>query len=132
MVSLVPKNIFEGIEFSEANTVLLMSLMDETQEDDFFGDDRLVSMIQSLEAEINDPPIDQRAETGHVDGQDCSTSVGNDFSWADLELASSSAFDEMIPWSPCGDQEMESIALMEYGVGNNDYSQICYEVLLEQ
>ena len=46
------EGVFElGIEFSEANNFLLMSLMEETQEEEYDGDDRLVSMIQSLEAE---------------------------------------------------------------------------------
>ncbi|KAL2589355.1 hypothetical protein AAZV13_13G224900 [Glycine max] len=52
------EGVFElGIEFSEANNVLLMSIMEETQEEEYYGDDRLVSMIQSLEAEISDTEI---------------------------------------------------------------------------
>ncbi|CAL0310223.1 unnamed protein product [Lupinus luteus] len=63
MGSSVPENAFElGFEISEANNVLLMSLMEETHEDEYNLDDRVVSMIQSLEAEINDSLLGQRNE----------------------------------------------------------------------
>ena len=71
MASSMPESAFElGIEFSEANNVVLLSLMEETQEEEHYGDDRLVSMIKSLEAEISDPLSGQRYEIGHVDDQD--------------------------------------------------------------
>ena len=121
--------VLEEIEFSEANNVLLMSLMEETQEDEFYGNDRLVSIIQSLEQEITDPKLDRSAQ---VDGHNCSGSISDDFSWIDMEVASSSPFHEMNAWSPCGD-EMDGMVL-EYGVGNgiSDYSQIYCGVFLEQ
>lgn len=133
MASSVPESVFElGIELSESNNVLLMSLMEETQEDEYNGDDRLVSMIQSLEAEISDPLLDQRYEIGsHVDDQDFYTFVGGPDHWIDMELVSSSPFDDMNAWTPCGD-EMEHVA-MEYEAGNDiDDFQLYYGVFLEQ
>ncbi|QCE10540.1 hypothetical protein DEO72_LG10g1774 [Vigna unguiculata] len=96
------------MEFSEANNVLLMSLMEETKEEEYYdGDDRLVSMIQSLEAEISDTEIAQ------MDDQDCSTSDSEPDHWDDINIISSLPFDEMNAWIPCGDEIMDH-APMEY------------------
>ncbi|KAK7401711.1 hypothetical protein VNO78_13409 [Psophocarpus tetragonolobus] len=129
------EGVFElGIEFSEANiNVLLMSLMEETQEEEYCGDERLVSMIQSLEAEISDTKMSQIYEMGHVDDQDCSMTANFTDHWADMGLISSLPFDEMnIAWIPCADEMMEH-AIMEYEGGNdiNDF-QLCYGGFLEQ
>ncbi|KAF1880959.1 hypothetical protein Lal_00022989 [Lupinus albus] len=73
MASSMPENVFElGFEISEANNVLFISLMEETHEDEYNLDDRV-----SLEAEINDSLLSQRYEVGHVDGQDCFTSMNS-------------------------------------------------------
>jgi len=96
------------MEFSEANNVLLMSLMEETKEEEYYdGDDRLVSMIQSLEAEISDTEIAQ------MDDQDCSTSDSEPDHWDDINIISSLPFDEMNAWIPCGDEIMDHSS-MEY------------------
>ncbi|KAK7324445.1 hypothetical protein VNO77_28001 [Canavalia gladiata] len=130
------EGVFE-IEFSEANNVLLMSLMEETQEEEYYGDDRLVSMIQSLEAEItSDPELGQimHDEMGHVDDQDCSTSsMSGPDHWVDMELISSLPFDEMnYALIPCGDEIMEHV-VMEYEAENDiDDFQLSYGVFLEQ
>ncbi|WVZ01082.1 hypothetical protein V8G54_027151 [Vigna mungo] len=120
--------LFElGMEFSEANNVLLMSLMEETQEEEYYhGDDRLVSMIQSLEAEISDTEIAQ------MDDQDCSTSDSEADHWAEMNIISSLPFDEMNARIPYGDEMMEH-APMEYEDASyiEDF-QLCYELFLEQ
>ncbi|KAL2331218.1 hypothetical protein Fmac_018799 [Flemingia macrophylla] len=112
------EGVFElGIdELSEANNVLLMSLLEETQEEEYYGDDRLVSMIQSLEAEISDTEM-----MGHVDDHDCSTSdSGPDDHWIDMEMISSLPFDEMNnAYIPCGDEMMMEHAPMPYELGND-------------
>ncbi|TKY49295.1 hypothetical protein E2542_SST26724 [Spatholobus suberectus] len=127
------EGVFElGIEFSEANNVLLQSLMEETQEDEYYGDDRLVSMIQSLEAEISDAEMGQMYEMGHVDDQDCSMSVSGPDRWVDMELISSLPFNEINAWIPCGDEMMQH-ATKEFEAGNDiDDFQLCYGVFLEQ
>ncbi|KAL2331224.1 hypothetical protein Fmac_018805 [Flemingia macrophylla] len=123
------EGVFEiGLEFSEANNILLMSPLEETQEE-YYGDDRLVSMIQSLEAEISDP------EMGHMDDQNCSTSdSGSDDNWVDMEVISSLPFDEMNnAWIPCGDEMMMEHAPMPYEAGNDiDEFQWYCGVFLEQ
>ncbi|KAL2331219.1 hypothetical protein Fmac_018800 [Flemingia macrophylla] len=125
------EGVFElGIEFSEANHVLLMSLLEESQEEEYYGDDRLMSMIQSLEAEIGD------TEMGHVDDQDCSTSdSGPDDHWVDMGMISSMPFDETInAWIPCGDEMMMEHAPMPYEAGNyiNDFQWYCGFFLEQQ
>ncbi|KAG2372386.1 histidine-containing phosphotransfer protein [Vigna angularis] len=124
----LPQSVFElGVEFSGANNVLLMSLMEETQEEEYYhGDDRLVSMIQSLEAEISDTEIAQ------MDDQDCSTSDSEADHWAEMNIISSLPFDEMNAWIPCGDEMMEH-APMEYEEASyiEDF-QLCYGLFLQQ
>ncbi|KAK4256013.1 hypothetical protein QN277_008934 [Acacia crassicarpa] len=110
------ESVFEGFELCEASNVLLMTLMEEeTQEDHYYQnceeDERLVSMIQSLEAEINSRnPLLMMEQ---VDGQDCSTSLlsatDDDFDWVmeDMEIVpslSSSPFDDLdAELSSCAD-----------------------------
>ncbi|CAJ1957846.1 unnamed protein product [Sphenostylis stenocarpa] len=127
------EGVFElGMEFSEANNVLLMSLMEETQEEEYNGDDRLVSMIQSLEAEISDTEMSQIYEIGHVDDHGCSTSDSDPDHWVDMELISSLPFDDIDAWIPCGDEMMEH-ATMEYEAPNhiNEF-QMSFGAFLEQ
>ncbi|KAK7335033.1 hypothetical protein VNO80_26803 [Phaseolus coccineus] len=116
-----------GMEFSEANNVLLMSLMEETLEEEYYGDDRLVSMIQSLEAEISDTEIGQIYEM-----EDLDTSVSEPDHWVDMNIISSLPFDEMNAWIPCGEEMMEH-ASMEYEAANYiDDFQLSYEIFLKQ
>ncbi|KAK9266474.1 hypothetical protein L1049_021386 [Liquidambar formosana] len=137
---------FNQFEVSEINGALLMSLLEESQ-GEVGDDDRLMSVIRSLEAEISpnrtyglDSPMElefgvnqedyQLCNAGQVDGQDCSTSADLDFGWIDMELTSSSPSDDVTNWymDPCGD-EMDGI--IEFG-GVSDYSQIYYGVPLEE
>ncbi|KAI9083182.1 hypothetical protein K1719_034915 [Acacia pycnantha] len=135
----MPESVCEGIEFSsETNKILLMALMEETQEDhQYYADDRLISMIQSLEAEISsntssgDSYQSYDMEVGQVDDQDCSTSSSISFSadWDDMEVVSaSSSFDEemmMNAWSLCAAGGDDSTA--DYHASSEFY----YGVLLE-
>ena len=115
---------------------ILMSLLEEPQFEDSDHDDheRLSSVIQSLEAEIE--PIvmdddhvlleeDSQSSDGQTDGEDCSRAHDDghlDFSWVDMEMmASSSPSDEMTNWYTeyysCGD-EMDCVV----GIGGvRDY-----------
>ncbi|XP_054811158.1 uncharacterized protein LOC129312534 [Prosopis cineraria] len=104
--SSIHQSVFEGFEFGEASNVLLMALMEETQEEQNCEDERLVSMIQSLEAEIsrNSMLMEQ------VDGKDCSTSsISTDDYYDDIMdidqqvVPSISPFDDLNAWSPCAD-----------------------------
>ncbi|WJX68022.1 hypothetical protein P8452_52434 [Trifolium repens] len=118
-------------QLSEANNVILMSLMEETHEleDEYYVDDKLVSMIQSLEAEIS---ATQNYDIGYMDGQDCSTSfIDHPDHWIDMELISSSPFDEVNAWILCGD-EMEHVEMENEDQNFIDDYQMCYGVFLEQ
>ncbi|KAF7836576.1 uncharacterized protein G2W53_011435 [Senna tora] len=83
--------VFEGFEISEATNVLLMNLMEEDEE--YVGDqDRLVSMIQSLEEEIRSSSNFSTTHLGQVEDQDCSTSSvvpafhdDECYNWVDME-----------------------------------------------
>ena len=49
---------FKGMESWKINKALLMSLMEESQDDENDNDDRLDSLIRSLEAEISGSTMD--------------------------------------------------------------------------
>ncbi|KAK4256012.1 hypothetical protein QN277_008933 [Acacia crassicarpa] len=138
--SSMPESVCEELEFSsESNHILLKALMEETQEehDQYYAADRLMSMIQSLEAELSyssssyDPCQSCDMEVGQVDDQDCSTSSSLSFSadWDYMEIVSaSSSFDEemmMNAWSLCDAGGDDSTA--DY----HDSSEFYYGVLLE-
>ncbi|KAI9083143.1 hypothetical protein K1719_034876 [Acacia pycnantha] len=139
--SSMPESVCEELEFSsESNHILLMALMEETQDehDQYYAADRLMSMIQSLEAELSsssssyDPYQSFDMEVGQVDDQDCSTSSSSSsFSadWDDMEVVSaSSSFDEemmMNAWNLCDGGGDDSTA--DY----HDSSEFHYGVLLE-
>ncbi|KAF7836577.1 TRNA wybutosine-synthesizing protein like [Senna tora] len=110
------------------NTILLMTLlMEETQEDHHHDDEaydhRLVSMIQSLEAEITRSHQYDDDEEGQVDALDCSTSAVSSGDDQDYYCD----FDEMMmmdAWSPCAAAGEDS---------DDDYShQFYYGLLLDQ
>ena len=96
-----------SIELCEASNVLLMTLMEEENQEDHyyyqnFEDERLVSMIQLLEAEINS--INPMLMVGQVEGQDCSTPpspITDNCDWVmeDMEVVPSisSSFDDDYP-----------------------------------
>ncbi|KAG6737086.1 hypothetical protein POTOM_059920 [Populus tomentosa] len=130
-----------GSEVSEMNSSagFLMSLLEETQSEDY-DNERLSSLIQSLEAEIGpkrmdggdasmepmmDPNIWQTCDGGQVEGHDCW--VADLISWnIDMEMdspTSSSDHDDhdISFWYPIGDQM--DIAMTEFG-GLRNCSQI--------
>uniref|UniRef100_A0A5B7ASK9 Uncharacterized protein n=1 Tax=Davidia involucrata TaxID=16924 RepID=A0A5B7ASK9_DAVIN len=132
---------FDNFEVTEINGALLMSLLEESQGEEC-DDERLRSVIQSLEAEIDSNMMDghdslvetewgsQLSGGGQVDGHDCSTSHDLDFNWMDMEMVPSLPGDDMTNWymDPCGD-EMDGI--IEFG-GVRDYSHIYYGIPLEE
>ncbi|KAL5079210.1 hypothetical protein RYX36_007631 [Vicia faba] len=127
-------------QFSEANNVILMSLMEETHEyeDEYFGDDKLVSMIRSLEAEINDTQNYDMG--GYMDDQDCFMSSFIDYDdLIDMELISSSLFDQenvnvnvnTNTWIYC-ENEMEHVEMKYEDQNFIDDFQMYYGVFMEQ
>ncbi|KAL6975551.1 hypothetical protein U1Q18_024345 [Sarracenia purpurea var. burkii] len=136
---------FDKFEVLEINGTLLVSLLEESQVEEC-DDERLTSVIRSLEAEIYPIKIGdhnlptllewgsssdncQPSDAAQVDGQDCSAAHDLDFHWMDVEMDPSSPSDGMANWymDPCGD-ELEGI--IEFG-GIGD-SLIFFGVPLEE
>ncbi|KAI3465944.1 hypothetical protein Pfo_022607 [Paulownia fortunei] len=94
-------------EFSNTDTSLLMSLLEDSQVEDE-DDERLRNVIQSLEAElVNEASFSESNSEGYLEYYDqlsdieqmnsCCTSPDHlDFEWIDMEMAySSPIFDEI-------------------------------------
>ena len=132
---------FDQFEVNKIDGVLLMSLLEESHNEEC-DDERLTSVIRSLEAEINpivmdghDSPMHeldncQPSEAAQVDDQDSSMAHDLDLYWMDVEMGPASPSDEMTNWymDPCGD---EFDAIIEFGCVS-DYSQNLYGVHLEE
>ncbi|KAA8524069.1 hypothetical protein F0562_010500 [Nyssa sinensis] len=134
------KNDFDNFEVKEVDGALLMSLLEESQGEEC-DDERLKSVIQSLEAEIDSDMMDghdslvepewcshmegcQRCRAGQVDSHDCLISHDLDFNWMGMDMnmnmnmdmvMASMANDDMTNWymDPCGDEMHE---IIEFGV----------------
>ena len=114
-------HLFGGIEeISEIKATLLMSLLDESQGDQEADNDRLTTIIQSLEQEIHpELAIIPHEYDHHLKGQDCSASVDTEFNWMDMEVMSSYNHITNCYMDLCdGDQEMHGI--MHYSELNWD------------
>lgn len=154
MASLLPENSgihrsddLEGIEVSEINGALLMSLLEESPGDDN-DDEGLKSVMQSLEAEISpiimgNPDLGIKSklvseeEDNHklfmmdqMEGNDCLESLDLNFGWVDIQTAPSSPSDDM-NWYMEPSEINEMDAIIEFG-GVSDYSQICYAPPLDE
>ncbi|KAA8526708.1 hypothetical protein F0562_009063 [Nyssa sinensis] len=137
----------DKFEVTEIDSAILMSLLEESQGEEC-DDERLKSVIRSLEAEIDPTMMDghdslvelgwgtanmdgcQLSVGGQVDGQDCLTSHDLDFNWMELDTVPSSPGDEMTNWyvEPCGD-EMDGV--IEFG-SVRDYSHMYYGIPLDE
>ncbi|KAJ4726563.1 putative Heat stress transcription factor B-4b [Melia azedarach] len=137
MASLAAENWvnYDGIEVSEFDGALLMSLLEESNGEGY-NDEQLNRVIQSLEAEINEQNMvewDDLAMESELllsdeeDGQNCLAST--DFGWADnMELVPSSPSEDM-NWSNYMDQcELHLDNLLDFE-GVPDYSQINFNVV---
>lgn len=129
MASVACCENFEGIRVSEidSSNFLIMALMGELQDHvEESDEERLNSMIQSLEAEINSTSVIESISDGEYSDQSWSTldqqMDGCDYSisfddldmneWVDMEAMPSSPISHDLDWYsyPCGD-EILSIAL---------------------
>ncbi|PRQ30766.1 hypothetical protein RchiOBHm_Chr5g0028181 [Rosa chinensis] len=130
-----------GFEAFQTNGAILMSLLEEFQEEESDDEERVNSLIQSLEAEITSPSsaMDNNG-SGYIDseltirdfeeGNDYSDSlVDSELGWFDME---------QVPCSPSGDMnwymdscEYKMDCLNDSGIWVGDYSHICYGAGLE-
>ncbi|KAG8386671.1 hypothetical protein BUALT_Bualt03G0173300 [Buddleja alternifolia] len=126
----------ENFELSQINQNFLMSLLDETQID-VCDDERLTSVIRSLEAEIDSNSehyaiddiamgntlVDCQSSNNGFNGHDCSMMPHDnlDLHWMDMDI---------IPSSP-----NDGIYMDHHGQGmcgvTEYYSQLCYEIPLQ-
>lgn len=117
-------NVFEGIEISGVDSAFLMSLMGELQDHvEESDEERLKSVIQSLEAEINscmEPADDpdhasisdgedsQTCKSVQLDDHDCSTLFDHDLdmsAWIDMEAVPCSPRNDLNWYMyPCDDE----------------------------
>ncbi|PIM98693.1 hypothetical protein CDL12_28820 [Handroanthus impetiginosus] len=129
------------IEFSNIDASFLMSLTEDSQIDD---DERLRSVIQSLEAEIlnQNSFLETNSEEKYQFSsiqqmESCCTSADHDqghdfyFEGIDMEMPYyCSSADEMSSYFSCHfEDNVENMA--EFG-GLTDYSQVCYGMAMEE
>ncbi|KAM7498541.1 hypothetical protein LguiA_022955 [Lonicera macranthoides] len=141
MASLGPQNWgcingqddLDQFEVSKIDGALLLSLLDESQvdhDDQDCDNERLSSVIRSLEAEINQSSFMELEwddnwvlPGGQVDGQDCSSSNGLNFDWRDLDEVDSVYVNRI-------QDHMEGV--IEFGGVKDYYSEYCYENPMEE
>ncbi|OMO92654.1 hypothetical protein COLO4_17432 [Corchorus olitorius] len=115
-------NGLEEIEFQEIDAVLLMSLLEESQCEEYCNEEQVNSLMESLEAEI------RMANHDSCNVADMESNDGFEYclDWTDMETVPSSPSDDMNWYMEDHAEEMEG--LMEFG---NDFPQNYYEVPLE-
>lgn len=143
-----------GVEDFQTNGAILMSLLEEFQEDDRDDEERLNSVIQSLQAELTNPSatMDSINSSGTIDSEltiidfkegnwwnvvggtgskDCSvSSVESELGWFEMEQVPSSPSHDMKWYMDSCEYEMDCPA--DSGIWVGDYSHICYGAGLEE
>lgn len=118
-------------EFSNIDTSLLMALLQDTQTEGGYGDEKLQSMIPSLLPEImnhescletEDSASEDYLFSEVDDLESCSTSPHHhkDFEWMDMEIG-----------YPCEMAGYFTEEMVEVG-GLEDYAQACYGMSMEE
>ncbi|XWS27437.1 hypothetical protein CRYUN_Cryun26dG0115200 [Craigia yunnanensis] len=117
-------NIKEEIEVPEIDAALLISLLEESLSEEYCNDERVNSLMESLEAEIrmeNHGLCNIEGDMESNDGFDC-------FEWTEMEMVPSSPSDDMNWYAEYHVEEISMDDLVEFG---NDLPQDYYEVPLE-
>ncbi|KAL6198979.1 hypothetical protein ACLB2K_028767 [Fragaria x ananassa] len=131
-----------GVEAFQTNDAILMSLLEEFHEEDGDDEERVNSLIQSLEEEISSPSATMASNgSGFInseltiddfqDGNDCSGSLADssEMGWFDMEQVPCSPSDDMNWYMDSCEYEMD--CLNDSGIWVGDYSHICYGAGLE-
>ncbi|KAI3465945.1 hypothetical protein Pfo_022608 [Paulownia fortunei] len=117
-------NDLDYVEFSNIDTSLLMSLLEDSLVEDR-DDERLRNVIQSLEAElVNEASFSESNSEGYLEYYDqlsdiekmnsCRTSPDRlDYEWIDMEMAYSSPIVEMASYFIDGPQICDGMAVEE-------------------
>ncbi|KAF9588743.1 hypothetical protein IFM89_015180 [Coptis chinensis] len=138
-VNVLPYNDleFEGMEIIETDVFLMEKLLEESQIEDT-EDERLGSVMQSLEAEINQSKDVLLESTHDCFGYSASNNIYDSLDWTDMEMASTSFTDDIGKWYAYS-MENEVVGVVGFGDNNNadialsqtcehfgDYSQFCH------
>nr|GMD38297.1 TRNA wybutosine-synthesizing protein like [Ipomoea batatas]GME10840.1 TRNA wybutosine-synthesizing protein like [Ipomoea batatas] len=113
-----------NLDFSQVDAALLMSLLDDTQaavED--YDDERLMGVIQSLEAEIGGVEACQPSDAGKIDGGQDVVPEFNGLDLRMMEMVDMEILEPCFPaaqndginyWYHCGDDHREMDGVDEY------------------
>ncbi|MFQ6659216.1 hypothetical protein Gotur_028202 [Gossypium turneri] len=115
-------NAMEETEVPEIYTGLLMSLLEESQCDEYCNEEQINSLMESLEAEIRIASDCSCSTEGGIGSNDC-------FEWSEMEMVPSSPSDDMNWYVEDHVQEMSMDGyLVQFG---NNFPLNCYENQLE-
>ncbi|KAK8527565.1 hypothetical protein V6N13_085386 [Hibiscus sabdariffa] len=114
-------NAMEEIEFSEMDAALLMSLLEESHCEEYYNEEQVHCLMESLEAEIRMANHGSCSIEGDVERDGCSE-------WAEMETVPSSPSDDM-NW--CVEDHFEEISMDDLVRFGNDFSLDCHEFPLE-
>ncbi|KAL4312975.1 hypothetical protein GQ457_01G013560 [Hibiscus cannabinus] len=109
------ENMGEEIQIPKMDASILMSLLEESHCEEYYNEEEVNSLMESLEAEIR-----------MANPAPCTTIEGDteSFEWAEMETAPSSPSDDM-NWYL---EEMPMDELVRFG---NDFAENCYGIHLE-
>ncbi|GMJ10034.1 hypothetical protein HRI_004672600 [Hibiscus trionum] len=112
----------EEIEAPGIDAVLLMSMLEESQCEEYYNEEQVNSFMESLEAEIRMAGPGSCSMEGDIESNDC-------FEWSELEMVPSSPSDDM-NWYVV--DHVEEMAMDDYLVQfGNDFPLNCYEIQSE-
>nr|KJB12861.1 hypothetical protein B456_002G040500 [Gossypium raimondii] len=115
-------NGVEEIGVPEIDAGLLMSLLEESQCEEYCNEEQVTSLMESLEAEIRMVNADSCSIEGDIGSN-------NYFEWSEMEMVPSSPSDDMNWYVEDHVQEMSMDGyLVQFG---NDFPLNCYESQLE-
>ncbi|KAK8648253.1 hypothetical protein V6N13_129012 [Hibiscus sabdariffa] len=107
----------EEVDVPKLDAALLMSLLEESQCEEYCNEEQVNSLMESLEAEIRMASVE-----GDMESDDC-------FEWSEIETAASSPRDDM-NWYV--EDHVEEMAMDGYLVQfGNDFPLNCYEIQSE-
>ncbi|KAG4161024.1 hypothetical protein ERO13_D01G033400v2 [Gossypium hirsutum] len=115
-------NGVEEIGVPEIDAGLLMSLLEESQSEEYCNEEQVTSLMESLEAEIRMVNAGSCSIEGDIGSN-------NYFEWSEMEMVPSSPSDDMNWYVEDHVQEMSMDGyLVQFG---NDFPLNCYESQLE-
>ncbi|KAK8706377.1 hypothetical protein V6N13_049946 [Hibiscus sabdariffa] len=107
----------EEIDVPELDAALLMSLLEESQCEEYCNEEQVNSLMESLEAEIRMASVE-----GDMESNDC-------FEWSEIDMAASSLSGDM-NWYV--EDHVEEMAMDGYLVQfGNDFPLNCYQIQSE-